>query len=721
MTVWVGRYAMVGGEVREHGPWLVDRQRQHEESTLRLLVLAEPIDERSAEFCNEVAEAVAALFARDSLSITGGLLRALQQTHANLAEWNRRSLREHRVAVGVTCVVVRDQQVTIAQVGPGVVYLRDARRVTRLTTEEVAAATPLGSEQAIEPRFTATSLDDREILMLTSTAEAAAGIDTVGRAIEMGPERALAELFLETRSVSDMAAVLVADLDVSEEQLVAPMETSPGAWADDLEGREVASLVRDDEPEESPASEEPARPRIVERAPAPPPEPQSAPASEPRRGPPRRIGRASGPPLPRLRNAPRLGGRGMPRRSLLWAAAVIAALVALLLAAWLVVPGLVNEDRAEQLETALATAQAQMQVAEAATRADDQRLALQQGLVELERARSLAPNDPRIVNLETLAEARLTVLDAVTPVNDLVTLLVFEGTLTAPVTGARIVTGGRGVWLLESDRGRVIRIDATSGAAAELYRADETYDGESAGDPVAISWDASTGQLLVLDEAGLLFAMPDDANASDPTVVPLRDADELTSVTDMTVYSGNLYVLDADQNEVWRYLPAVQGFDSERTGILGNVDLEAPLAVAVDGDVFVQDGGTLRRFSQGQEQPPMLEGIDVPPVTPVGMVEDTLRGLFYVADRGERRVVVGDRAGDFVRQYRHPDFADLRGIAVSPDGARIYVLLADRVAWFSTSANANGANANGAGDPDTESTTEGDGEPEAEPESGETD
>src|SRR5690606_15931381 len=138
------------------------------------------------------------------------LLRALQQTHANLAEWNRRSLREHRVAVGVTALVVRDGQVTIAQVGPGVVYMCEPEEITRLTTDELPAAIPLGSEEAIEPRFTATSLEDREFLLITSSAEAVVGEEGIARALRTGPERALAELFAETRSVRDMNAVLVA-------------------------------------------------------------------------------------------------------------------------------------------------------------------------------------------------------------------------------------------------------------------------------------------------------------------------------------------------------------------------------------------------------------------------------------------------------------------------------------------------------------------------------
>src|SRR5690606_12327818 len=119
-------------------------------------------------------------------------------------------------------------------------------------------------------------------------------------------------------------------------------------------------------------------------------------------------------------------------------------------------------------------------------------------LVELEHARSLAADDPRIANLEALAQARLELLDAVTPVEDLTSLIVFEGSVTAPVTAERIVTGGGAVWLLESDRDRVIRVDASTAEAVEVYRAGETYEGETAGVPQALSWDASTAQLLIL-------------------------------------------------------------------------------------------------------------------------------------------------------------------------------------------------------------------------------
>ena len=104
MGIWVGRYAIANGQVQEHGPWLAERGRNDGDGAARLLVLTEPVDQRSGEFCHEVASAVAELFARETLSITGGLLRALEQAHGNLAELAAKfsqTLTAHRDAYGL--------------------------------------------------------------------------------------------------------------------------------------------------------------------------------------------------------------------------------------------------------------------------------------------------------------------------------------------------------------------------------------------------------------------------------------------------------------------------------------------------------------------------------------------------------------------------------------------------------------------------------------------
>ena len=654
MGTWIGRYAIVEGEVQEHGPWLAEQLRVHDEERVRLLVLADPVDERSAQFCAEVAAAVADLFAQESLSLTGGLLRALRQAHRNLAEWNQRSLHEHRVAVGVTCVAVRDGEATVAQVGPGLVYLAGPDGVRRVTTEGVPAARPLGGDEPVEPQFLSIALAETQILLLNRSAESAAGPPAIGQALSSGTERALADLFLRTRQVRDLTAVLVAELPDFDDDEAAPVEF------------ELPNVTTPSTDVYRPSDAEPA-PAFASTADLPP-----------------------GGPLPRGRSMPELrrlrvagNAPGPPWRLL---SALLVAGVALFVLTVALAPSLLGGDAEGRLEQKLAAANNLLAAATLTNELADQRESLQSALEEIEEARSIDAQDPRVSPLQAIVQQRLDELNAVTEVLGLRRILQFEGSLTAPLTPAALVAGGGWLWLLDSERGRVFVVDpAGRGDPVEAYRAGLSYGGSEAADPLAIAWDDRAGRLLLLDEERTLFSL---APGSSPAVLPLRDADELSSVDAIATYEGNLYVLDSESGEVWRYLPAGAGFDSERAGLLGGVPLDGAQALAVDGDLFLLVEETVRRFSLGRELDPLLQGIDRPLNAPVGVAEDVARGLLYVADRGGRRVVVGNRDGDFLRQYVHPGFLDLRGLALAPDGATVFVLSGDGIDAFDAAPEA---------------------------------
>lgn len=730
MGIWVGRYAMVAGEVREHGPWLVERRAMRDDEELRLVVLADPVDERSAEFAAEVAEAVAELFTRETLSVTGGLLRALRQAHANLAEWNRRSLREHQVAVGLTCVAIRDGEATIAQVGPGVVYIAGPEGVRRLSTEEEAAAQPIGGAEPVEPQFFSTPIADRTLLLLTGSVDQLVGTSVIGEALRASPERALSELFLRTRNVRDMTAVLVADLDVDDESDDAALaedlaeDTAAEAeaavvtgGADGLEGTASATSETSATAEQERGTEagggEPAtgrdrdaeageeagaRPVLapVREEPEPPapvdsgaPTDHGAMLNTKRRFPALRRQTASYPTPIRQSGrsgaGSRLGSIGSmrPRGNRLRGYALIAlAILVVIVLAVCTLPSLLEEDRGAQLDDAVVAAQEHLAKANDSIDPAVTRSELQSALTEISRGRSIDASNEQLDGLQQQVNEAMTQLDAVVDLGEsgLSRLIGFDGVVTAPFAPAAIVFGGDALWLLDSEQGRVLEVPADGqGEPTEVYRLDASYGAVVAREPSAIAWDEVADQLLILDAERNLFAF---TPGLEPVPLPVRGIADLKSAAAIASYDGNLYILDPAEGEIWRYLPGGEGFDSERTNTLGGAGIEDARALAVDGEFYVLGAEGARHFRQDRELPPLFKGIDRPLSSPAGLVVDAERKLTYVADRGGRRVVVSDGEGNYLKQYRHPQFFDIRGIALSPDGNTVYALTGDGIYSF---------------------------------------
>ncbi len=646
MGISVGRFAIVEGDARERGPWLIEQTRDGDPRVVQLIVLVEPVDERSAEFCEDVAGAVADLFVSEELSLTGGLVRAIRRAHANLAEWNRRSLREHRVAVGVTCVVLRNGEATIAQAGPGLVYLMSEDGTRRVTTAGEPAANPLGSEGEITPQFVAAQTADTNILLISSFAETEAGPSAIGRVFASHPGRLLADLFVQVRNVPNVHAVFITDAPADEAFAEPP----------DDETNEATSAAPPFPAEEAPrsappfpvADESPVRVTVV------PTVDREAASSRRRRMPALRRERVAGasPPLPWR-----------------WLAAGLLALVAVV-AAVIFVPPLLEEDAGARLDARLAEASDLLTSAGEASDIGEQRDQLNTALRQLEEARSVDAADPRIASLQRVIQERLDAVNGVIAVDQIETVVRFEGVVTRPLTPDALAFGANRLWVMDTALGRVLAVDPTGMfGVEEVFRAGQRYGDRAAATPVGITWDAIGGRLLVLDEERSLFSVTLD---DEPVELRLRDADELGSADAIAAHAGSLYVLDAGGGEVWRYLPTGSGFDSERSGLLGAASLAGARALHVAADVFVLDGDGLRRFEGSREGVAQLQGIDRVLNAPVGLAAD--RDAIYIADRGGRRIVIGAPGGAFLRQYTHPDFTDLRGIALGPGGDVLYVL-----------------------------------------------
>jgi len=387
--------------------------------------------------------------------------------------------------------------------------------------------------------------------------------------------------------------------------------------------------------------------------------------------------------LPRIFPVPRL--------------AVLAALAVLVvgLVAWFAVPRSVEENQEQRFASLLAEARTSLHAVRQGRMADAaQRRALLSGiLARLDEAAAIYPDDGQVQALRIQAQAALADLDALVDLGEMRLVADLDLQVAGELSLQQMVLGGGAAFLLDEAGGRVVELPlspeanpppateeggrATPTGARVVFQQGELAGAMKASRPLYILWwqaDGERGRLLVLDDQRHLFSLIPGGEAA-PMV--LRGAQEWGSLDGAATFAGNLYILDVASNQVWRYPPTDSGFDSERSGLLGEVDLSGTAALAVEGDLYLITGkGGIRRFAHGVEEPFALAGIDRGLLSPAALTADGQGGLLVV-DRGNKRLVSLSAGGEFQAQFVSRTFTDLRSAAVDAGAGLLYVLVGD--------------------------------------------
>ena len=689
IRTWVGRFCVADGRVEEEGPWLgsLIRQRPDEDAD-ELYVLIEPASPGSAEFTSQLVDVIAQLYNKDPLSLTGALTRSLRAAHDHLREWNRRSLPEHQVGAGASCLAMRGADAYLAQVGPSLAYIRGAAGdVRRLQADDLDFEHALGVADEFESKLTRIKLEPGDLVLVASTQlEDVAPRDHIERILAGGSDDALPEFYLLCRDRPDTALVL---LSCFEEQAEQPPDfltrDGAGAQSNGTAGLEAppdaVSMARVEAPVAavSEAAEAslaagtadgwalPRRPiheqvREITDATAPPPTTGVRLRGD---GATPRYKRTTGPiQMPQLQ---------IPKLAVF--AALALAVVGLL--AYLYIPGSVKEGREADFTSAVAAAREANARAQATGDPGLKRQLLGDARTKLAAAEKIHKDSADVASLTADVTSALAVLDAVYEVKDFKTVADLAQLVTGSLSVTRAVVGGDQAYVLDAKGKRVLRVPLDGSSAPETILQDGQPGGfVTAARPAQIAWSEQTQSLLMIDDRRQAFAYFPASNGTLPLTI--RAADGIGSFDAVAGSGGNLYVLDLKSNQVWRYLPGQGGFDSERTALLDQADLRNATELAVGQDVYVLDTRQgIRRFVGKAEAAFPIAGIDTPLVSPASISVLPGSNRIVVADRGNKRIIVVSAEGAFLRQIVSPSFTDLRAVSVDEGKGLLYVLNGD--------------------------------------------
>ena len=675
LTTWVARFVVDNGRVTEEGKRLRSFQRRRlDEPDVDLHVMYEPNGEKADELGTQALDAIGRSFLNDRLSLTGALTRALRETHTTLLDWNRRSLPRDQAGIGVTAALVGESTVFLAQAGPGLVYLRRGATLTRLEPTPEADL-PLG-EGNTEPALRKLELEAGDLILASSLAlEDVLSIQDLTELLARTTDDALPELYLRTRDMPAFALFAITCYDETPSEppssngdstrIEPPRETSRQEQVGFTLPYETAAWRRPSE--RRPGNNEP----IMVYPEKPKPIDISRPVVNLRND--RPAGRNE---YARTTGADRRFNINLNDRRVLQMAAVVAVLLMLIY----FVPGLVQENRSERLDEFIVSSQTAFSLAQEQTDPAQRRFYLEETRRLANEALRIEETNPTANELRTQATAALQALDAVFDLSPMTSVLVLSTQITGNVSVTNITVNAGVAYLLDTGGGRVIAVPLDGAPATIIYEDGQTYGEAIARDPIELVWEGNDfdGRLLILDAERKLFEVRPGAT---PLPVPLRRTNTWASVVAIASYDGNLYVLDPAGNQVHRYLPAAEGFDSEPEPILDSAALLTnAVDFVIDGDIFVvASDGSVQQFTNGQPAPFPVGGIDRPVTAASDIAILPAAEELFIADTGNKRIIVAGTDGGFRRQLVANALTDISAIGLDATGAQLYVIVADEL------------------------------------------
>ncbi len=690
----VGQVAIAGGEQYEApGGILVEEPtsrfgRGRSRGNLYVLIQVSGPEAGRDALAGQLARIVRDVYYSQRGSITAGLQKAIRGVNGVLFDENRNSLPGEQRTAGVTCMVLRDDDLFIAQGGPAAAYLAQDGQVTRFpdlspwlddVSEEELDAAPLGSRREAHVDLFHAQVRHGDVA-LAADAGLAAG---------MAPERwpdilaapSAAGLLGEVVAAGKGDDLLALVVRMAEEEAVAPAAPPPEpqstpqaaaapAWNAAVEWLEQLRLGERLQAAGRGLLAALAglgalfltlfQRMIPDRSQAQPAERGQKDTVSPTES---RTNRSRG-----AKAESRAHG-GLVQKLLIVVAVAIPIVVAVVV---LVVVLQKGQTQRAELEALRQGADLSWQQANATSDPAQARAYLVEAEGYLTQLTTLRPEDAAAAELQKKVEARLDEINQVRRISWIGELAQYPS--NADLT--RVVVEGAHVFVMDREAGQVYhhQLDEFQQALKPetvdnvLVSKGQQVGGVLVADLVDMVWvpvgeGRQKANLVILESGGNLLEY-------DPTtgeLVPLRvagtDAWQFPSLVGS--YYGRFYVLDSTANKIWRYQPTLDGYSAPPDDWLqAQVDLLGVVDMAIGNSIFLlYADGRMQKLTAGQPDAFDISDWDAPPRSPSALFarppEETQ--WVYVADRGNNRIVQCGKDGKFKRQFQMADAEDSAG------------------------------------------------------------
>ena len=609
-------------------------------------------------------------------SITAALREAIRRANNMLADENRNSMPDQQWTVGLSCAVLRNDDLFIAQAGPSALYFAHEGQVVRFPDispwldglpPEDANAAPLGKRRDVHVDLFHTQATENDAFLIVDSHLASRLSPQAWPRILSRPS--VSEVLLELSGEAEgteLSALVVRLSDGEPGKTAVPVEEPETSIAPALATAALTSAERTVPAPPVPENVPPQPPAVKPAEPSggPPPGPPPPTFQEqvsgwgeqlrlsdrtrsiglalaafwaallafmksmtPSQAKPQAVSAEPVPaPPPTVLKAKKRQRRSIARRprSVLVQRLLIGLAVAIpLIVACLVLWTLIQRGEAQQaaVDDLWVSANGKWMHAQGLSEPAAVRAGLAEASQDLDQLLAEQPDHPGALDLQRRINARLEESSQVRRV-------LWEGELKAYEPGAklnRVVVQGRNVFVMDRSANQVHhhQLDEFQQALEPDADTIPVKKGNRVGDVLVadlldMTWmPAGNGRqkagLLVLDSGGNLLEY--DPTSRELVALRVGATDSWQFPQLVGSHSGRFYLLDSTANQIWRYMPTKDGYASSPDEWLQTaVDLVGVRDMAVGDDIFLLYAyGAIQKLAGGQPAPFDISDWDVPP------------------------------------------------------------------------------------------------------------
>lgn len=352
-----------------------------------------------------------------------------------------------------------------------------------------------------------------------------------------------------------------------------------------------------------------------------------------------------------------------PRAQTAWQLASLALPVLLIVvgvSAWVMYRAEQQRLTALQVDQLIATAHSSLERADqlAGTDKNAARIAAQQAFDAAQQARTKSPNDPRVSKVYYAARDTLDKLNGIAIIYPQTFLM-----LSDAQANPRIVASYPNVFVLDRGLARIYRFTVTDAGAIPASAASNDGTilkaGERVGErTVGLLIDLAivdSKRLVALDRTGAFLVY--DIERATWSARAALDAVAWSRVNLVASYANNVYLLDAPNNQILKYVPNADGWWTAATTFFNpgaNPNTSNIVDMTIDGDVWLlRNTGGLVQCSTARCNEIAIRDLEIPLAKPVAAFTAPTLSALYIADAGNQRIVQIDKsASRFARQFK---------------------------------------------------------------------